>query len=360
MRGASAPLFLLPVPAWVVSSRGDWAPAPPPLSRARCAALGTSKVCGPALPLRGCGLIPTSRLRALRGGPPAPAGRGCPGRVARCAPVARRSVSAAAALRSSRGRRSLRGSPCACFPAAPWVAALPVRSLGGAVAVARRARAAAPGFARPCRGRPPGPASPPRLAPPLAPAGGLRGSRAVALVGRAGGVPPPGVGSSCGGRGGAPAGAGLGFRWLRSSRGRRSLRGSPCACFPAAPWVAALPVRSLGGAVAVARRARAAAPGFARPCRGRPPGPASPPRLAPPLAPAGGLRGSRAVALVGRAGGVPPPGVGSSCGGRGGAPAGAGLGFRWLRPAGDGRPLSRAGKVTSSRRFPYKYGDDIL
>ena len=146
---------------------------------------GLKKVCGPALPLRGCGSIPTPRLRALRGGPPAPAGRGCPGRVARCAPVARRSGCAAAALRSGRGRRSLRGSPCACFPAAPWVAALPVRLLGGAVAVARRARAAAPGFARPCRGRPPGPASPPRFVPPLAPAGGLRGSRAVALVGRA-------------------------------------------------------------------------------------------------------------------------------------------------------------------------------
>ena len=27
---------------------------------------------------------------------------------------------------------------------------------------------------------------------------------------------------------------------------------------------------------------------------------------------------------------------------------------------GDNRPLSRAGKVTSFRRFPYKYGDDIL
>ncbi len=176
---------IVSVPAWLASvarGQGPGSAAIVPRSL-RCAR--DLKVCGPALPLRGCGSIPTPRLRALRGGPPAPAGRGCPGRVARCAPVARRSDCAAAALRSGRGRRSLRGSPCACFPAAPWVAALPVRLLGGAVAVARRARAAAPGFARPCRGRPPGPASPPRFVPPLAPAGGLRGSRAVALVGRA-------------------------------------------------------------------------------------------------------------------------------------------------------------------------------
>ena len=177
---------IVSVPAWLASvARGQGPGSAAIVPRSLRCARDLKKVCGPALPLRGCGSIPTPRLRALRGGPPAPAGRGCPGRVARCAPVARRSGCAAAALRSGRGRRSLRGSPCACFPAAPWVAALPVRLLGGAVAVARRARAAAPGFARPCRGRPPGPASPPRFVPPLAPAGGLRGSRAVALVGRA-------------------------------------------------------------------------------------------------------------------------------------------------------------------------------
>ena len=73
----------------------------------------------------------------------------------RCAAAAlsglRRCGGSAGARPLRRGRGCPAGSPVApgcsplrSFPAAPWVAALPSRSLGGAVAVARRAWAAAP------------------------------------------------------------------------------------------------------------------------------------------------------------------------------------------------------------------------
>lgn len=125
-------------------SAGDWPPVAVPCPASRCARLRDLKVCAPALPLRGCGFIRTSPLRRLRRGAPAPPGRGCPAGspvAPGCSPLRLRGCCA-----SLRPRSPLRSAapPLRSFPAAPWVAALPSRSLGGAVAVARRAWAAAP------------------------------------------------------------------------------------------------------------------------------------------------------------------------------------------------------------------------
>ena len=69
LRGASAPLFLWAVPAWVASVARGLAPAPPPLSRARLARCGTSAVCGPCRAPRPCCLRLRSRspLRVAAG-----------------------------------------------------------------------------------------------------------------------------------------------------------------------------------------------------------------------------------------------------------------------------------------------------
>lgn len=113
------------------------------------------------------------------------------------------------------------------------------------------------------------------------------------------------------------------------------LRGSPLRSCPGAPWVAALPVRSLGGAVAVARRARAAAPPSLRSvARVAPADPARPPRgSVPACAPAGG--GLRARLRPGAWWAFRPPAF---------CPAAAAAGV--FRACGRGvfRPLRRAGK----------------
>ena len=238
LRGASAPLFLLLAPAWVAPSRGDKAPAPPPLSRARLARCGTSKVCGPCRAPRPCCL----RLRSRS-----------PLRVAAGCGVAR--LHPRFALRGRAGARPLRR--------------------------ARRPLALGSGCALACR----------RGWRGLAPAALRLGLRVLALAPlRRGGVGP------------GPAPSGL----------RAAPRASPAALCPAS--------RSRRGAARLSG------------CRPRWP---------------------RCVAFR------PPAWVCSVAGAVVRLRARV-WGFRWLRPAGNDRPLSRAGKVTSFRRFPYKYGDDIL
>lgn len=171
----------------------------------RCAAapLSALRACG-----RSGGPRPLRRVAAAPGGSPRRSGL-------LAAPASRLLRFAPAAVAAP-----LRGSPLRSCPGAPWVAALPVRSLGGAVAVARRARAAAPPSLRSvARVAPADPARPPRgSVPACAPAGGAaRPAAAGCLVG----VPPPRVLSgSCGRRGvprlrarGVPPAAAGGKRW---------------------------------------------------------------------------------------------------------------------------------------------------
>ena len=121
-------------------------------------------------------LYPDFAAAAAPPGAPAPPGaRLPPGRPSLrllAAPASRLLRFAPAAVAAS-----LRGSAPPLFPAAPWVAALPSRSLGGAVAVARRAWAPLrPRCARSPVSPPPAqPGSPPRLAPGSRSRGGLRG-----------------------------------------------------------------------------------------------------------------------------------------------------------------------------------------
>ena len=135
-------LYLVP-PAWGPAGKRRGPPsvgmplladAPTRLKRyarlpCRCAAAALSG-------LRRCG--GSAGARPLRRGRGCPAGSPvAPG----CSPLRLRGCCA-----SLRPRSPLRSAapPLRSFPAAPWVAALPSRSLGGAVAVARRAWAAAP------------------------------------------------------------------------------------------------------------------------------------------------------------------------------------------------------------------------
>ena len=135
-------LYLMP-PAWGPAGKRRGPPsvgmplladAPTRLKRyarlpCRCAAAALSG-------LRRCG--GSAGARPLRRGRGCPAGSPvAPG----CSPLRLRGCCA-----SLRPRSPLRSAapPLRSFPAAPWVAALPSRSLGGAVAVARRAWAAAP------------------------------------------------------------------------------------------------------------------------------------------------------------------------------------------------------------------------
>ena len=185
VRRASAPLFLLPVPAWVASVARGLAPAPPPLSRARCAALGTSKVCGPCRAPRPCCL----RLRSRS---PLRVAAGCG--LARLHPrFALRGRAGARPLRRARRPLAL-GSGCALACRRGWRGLAPA-----ALRLGLRVLALAP-LRRGGVGPGPAPsglraaprASPAALRPACAPrpgAGG-RGSRAVALVGRAGACRP--------------------------------------------------------------------------------------------------------------------------------------------------------------------------
>ena len=171
----------------------------------RCAAapLSALRACG-----RSGGPRPLRRVAAAPGGSPRRSGL-------LAAPASRLLRFAPAAVAAP-----LRGSPLRSCPGAPWVAALPVRSLGGAVAVARRARAAAPPSLRSvARVAPADPARPPRgSVPACAPAGG---AARPAAAGRLVGVPPPRVLSGgCGRRGvprlrarGVPPAAAGGKRW---------------------------------------------------------------------------------------------------------------------------------------------------
>ena len=117
--------------------------------------------------------------------------------------------------------------------------------------------------------------------------------------------PPPTAGRACappcGGRRLASRGGGADSMGGRCRRRSSVVGGAPLSCVCRAPCVCG------GGGVAVARGAA---------------GPFTSMHSKPPRAP----RPRRCPC----------------------APAGAGLGFRWLRPAGTARPLSRAGKMASS------------
>ena len=179
-------------------SAGDWPPVTVPCPASRCARLRDLKgmrACLAAARLRlypdyAAAAAPPGRARSA-GSPVAPG----------CSPLRLRGCCA-----SLRPRSPLRSAapPLRSFPAAPWVAALPSRSLGGAVAVARRAWAAAPpslrSVARVAAARPA------RL--PAAPCsrlrsrgGGCAAAWPVAALppgGRLVGVPPPRVLARCG------------------------------------------------------------------------------------------------------------------------------------------------------------------
>ena len=126
-------------------SAGDWPPVTVPCPASRCARLRDLKRYA-RLPCR-CAAAALSGLRRCGGSAgarPLRRGRGCPAGspvAPGCSPLRLRGCCA-----SLRPRSPLRSAapPLRSFPAAPWVAALPSRSLGGAVAVARRAWAAAP------------------------------------------------------------------------------------------------------------------------------------------------------------------------------------------------------------------------
>ena len=132
-------------------SAGDWPPVAVPCPASRCARLRDLKgmrACLAAARLRlypdfAAAAAPPGRARSA-GARPLRRGRGCPAGspvAPGCSPLRLRGCCA-----SLRPRSPLRSAapPLRSFPAAPWVAALPSRSLGGAVAVARRAWAAAP------------------------------------------------------------------------------------------------------------------------------------------------------------------------------------------------------------------------
>ena len=168
----------------------------------------------PLAAARGCGLRFGAASSALcpagpRGGPPAPAGAAAPRPRLR--------------LRSRLPSRL--AGPCpGCAPAR---AACP------------RPRPAPPGRRRPrpCALRAPGGPSgfPRRASSRLRSAPRGRGARLSGCRPRwpRRGVPPRGVGSSCGGRGGAPAGAGLGVPLAAASGGRPpALAGGQGHIFP--------------------------------------------------------------------------------------------------------------------------------
>lgn len=125
--------------------RGGLAPGRRAMSRVSLRSLAGLKRYA-RLPCR-CAAAALSGLRRCGGSAgarPLRRGRGCPAGspvAPGCSPLRLRGCCA-----SLRPRSPLRSAapPLRSFPAAPWVAALPSRSLGGAVAVARRAWAAAP------------------------------------------------------------------------------------------------------------------------------------------------------------------------------------------------------------------------
>ena len=216
-------------------SAGDWPPVAVPCPASRCARLRDLKRYA-RLPCR-CAAAALSGLRRCGGSAgarPLRRGRGCPAGspvAPGCSPLRLRGCCA-----SLRPRSPLRSAapPLRSFPAAPWVAALPSRSLGGAVAVARRAWAAAPpslrSVARVAAARPA------RL--PAAPCsrlrsrgGGCAAAWPVAALppgGRLVGVPPPRVLARCGA--GVAAAAGKEKAGLAAGfPGKRKIR-TPFSC----------------------------------------------------------------------------------------------------------------------------------
>ena len=216
-------------------SAGDWPPVAVPCPASRCARLRDLKRYA-RLPCR-CAAAALSGLRRCGGSAgarPLRRGRGCPAGspvAPGCSPLRLRGCCA-----SLRPRSPLRSAapPLRSFPAAPWVAALPSRSLGGAVAVARRAWAAAPpslrSVARVAAARPA------RL--PAAPCsrlrsrgGGCAAAWPVAALppgGRLVGVPPPRVLARCGA--GVAAAAGKEKAGLAAGfPGKRRIR-TPFSC----------------------------------------------------------------------------------------------------------------------------------
>ena len=188
------------------------------------------------LPCR-CAAAALSGLRRCGGSAgarPLRRGRGCPAGspvAPGCSPLRLRGCCA-----SLRPRSPLRSAapPLRSFPAAPWVAALPSRSLGGAVAVARRAWAAAPPSLRSVARV--AAAHPARL--PAAPCsrlrsrgGGCAAAWPVAALppgGRLVGVPPPRVLARCGA--GVAAAAGKEKAGLAAGfPGKRRIR-TPFSC----------------------------------------------------------------------------------------------------------------------------------
>lgn len=185
LRGASAPLFLLQVPAWVAPSRGDW-----PRLRRHCPALallaaGLQRYAGPAAPLAlaACGSAPARRCAWLRAAVwrgfiralPCGAARGPARSGGARRPLA---LGSGCALACRRGWRGL--APAALRLGLRVLALAPLRRGGVGPGPAPSGLRAAPR------------ASPAALRPACAPrpgAGG-RGSRAVALVGRAGACRP--------------------------------------------------------------------------------------------------------------------------------------------------------------------------
>ena len=219
----------------VARLRGGLAPGRRAMSRVSLRSLAGLKRYA-RLPCR-CAAAALSGLRRCGGSAgarPLRRGRGCPAGspvAPGCSPLRLRGCCA-----SLRPRSPLRSAapPLRSFPAAPWVAALPSRSLGGAVAVARRAWAAAPpslrSVARVAAARPA------RL--PAAPCsrlrsrgGGCAAAWPVAALppgGRLVGVPPPRVLARCGA--GVAAAAGKEKAGLAAGfPGKRRIR-TPFSC----------------------------------------------------------------------------------------------------------------------------------
>ena len=196
-------------------SAGDWPPVAVPCPASRCARLRDLKGMRACLAAARLRLYPDSAAAAAPPGRARSAGSPvAPG----CSPLRLRGCCA-----SLRPRSPLRSAapPLRSFPAAPWVAALPSRSLGGAVAVARRAWAAAP----------PGPAPRRALLPAPLPRGGCAAAWPVAALppgGRLVGVPPPRVLARCGA--GVAAAAGKEKAGLAAGfPGKRRIR-TPFSC----------------------------------------------------------------------------------------------------------------------------------
>ena len=206
----------------VARLRGGLAPGRRAMSRVSLRSLAGLKRYA-RLPCR-CAAAALSGLRRCGGSAgarPLRRGRGCPAGspvAPGCSPLRLRGCCA-----SLRPRSPLRSAapPLRSFPAAPWVAALPSRSLGGAVAVARRAWAAAP----------PGPAPRRALLPAPLPRGGCAAAWPVAALppgGRLVGVPPPRVLARCGA--GVAAAAGKEKAGLAAGfPGKRRIR-TPFSC----------------------------------------------------------------------------------------------------------------------------------